>query len=146
MQKAKQNARSPSNIKKVALRRMFFAGFHVGKKSKTKRKCAGKACAKKGKKVKVRIKRSPCNFPYPRAIRDRGLHEACRSYVENSVYCEDFRRRVPKSEWNKQINYLERKCRIDPNFRYRVEYSTGKKGNVSPERYVKNRYERRDYF
>ncbi len=119
---------------------MKIFGLRIGK---GKHKNSGK----KGKvKVGERVFVYDPYSRYPRAIRDRGLHEACRSYIENSVYCEDFRRRVPKSEWNKQIKYLERKCRIDPNFRYRVEYNTGKKGNVSPERYEKNWYERRDYF
>lgn len=57
MRKAKQTARSPSKTKKSSLRKMFFAGFHVGQKSKTKRKRAGKACAKSGKKKMTAVKK-----------------------------------------------------------------------------------------
>lgn len=55
MRKAKQTARSPSKTKKSSLRRMFFAGFRVGQKSKCKSKNKNKSLSKaSGKAAKKR--------------------------------------------------------------------------------------------
>ena len=101
MRKAKQNARSPSKTMKNSLRRMFFAGFHVGQKSKCKNKSTGKKRKAKTSPRRRTSRRDQdlCILCLRNAARelsgcgasDTEIRKAARADYKNAVKDKDFR-------------------------------------------------------
>lgn len=101
MRKAKQTARSPSKTKKSSLRRMFFAGFRVGQKSKCKSKSTGKKrkvkasprrrTGRKDQELYILCLRNAARELSGCGASDTEIRKVARADYKNAVKDKDFR-------------------------------------------------------